>query len=54
MKKADILGKWTQQYGTGFIKTNDWLDALYDDVTHAKTGTEAYKPHGHGAERPKP
>jgi hypothetical protein len=41
-------------YGTGFIKTDDWIDVLYDDVTHSKTGAEHYKPHGHSAEKPKP
>ncbi|HSE48599.1 MAG TPA: MBL fold metallo-hydrolase [Terriglobales bacterium] len=54
MKQAKLLAQWEDPYGKGFIKANDWIDALYDDVTHSKTGKETYKPHGHGSERPKP
>ena len=54
MKAAKILAAWEKKYSGKFISSDDWIDALYDDVTHSTTGTEQYKPHGHGAERPKP
>jgi len=52
MKEAKILAAWDKKYSGSFINTNDWIDALYDDVTHGKTGMEQYKPHGHGVEKP--
>jgi len=52
MKEAKILAAWDKKYSGSFINTNDWIDALYDDITHGKTGDEHYKPHGHGVEKP--
>ncbi|MBI2677779.1 MAG: MBL fold metallo-hydrolase [Candidatus Koribacter versatilis] len=54
MKQAKILGAWDAKYNGKFITSDDWVDALYDDVTHGKTGKEQYKPHGHATEKPKP
>lgn len=51
--KADKpLAQWDQKYGQGFIKTNDWIAALYDDITHSEEGAR-YIPHGHVGEKPK-
>jgi hypothetical protein len=51
MKKEKLLAKWEADYGKGFIKTDDWIDALYDDVTKARTGQEHYIDHGHMREK---
>jgi glyoxylase-like metal-dependent hydrolase (beta-lactamase superfamily II) len=51
MKKEKLLAKWEADYGKGFIKTDDWVDALYDDVTQARTGHEHYHNHGHAEEK---
>src|SRR3954467_5819076 len=53
MKQMKILAAWDPKYNGKFISSDDWIDALYDDVTHGKTGTESYKPHGHANEKPK-
>src|SRR3954469_4106708 len=54
MKQAKVLAAWEKKYSGDFIKTDDWIDALYDDVTHSTTGSEHYKAHGHADEKPKP
>src|SRR3954469_25671975 len=54
MKQMKILAAWDPKYNGKFISSDDWIDALYDDVTHGKTATESYKPHGHANEKPKP
>ena len=51
MKKEKLLAKWEADYGKGFIKADDWIDALYDDVTKARTGHEHYHNHGHAEEK---
>jgi cyclase len=51
MKKEKLLAKWDADYSKGFIKTDDWIDALYDDVTKARTGQEHYINHGHAGEK---
>jgi len=51
MKEKKVLDAYDKQYGQGFIKTNDWIDALYDDVTHSKEGAH-YHNHGHANEKP--
>ena len=51
IKKDDVLAKWNKQYGNDFIKPDDWLDALYDDITHTTTGAH-YINHGHADEQP--
>lgn len=51
MKKEKLLAKWEPDYGKGFIKADDWIDALYDDVTQARTGHEHYIDHGHMGEK---
>jgi glyoxylase-like metal-dependent hydrolase (beta-lactamase superfamily II) len=50
MKEQKILAKWDSM-GQGFIKTDDWIDVLYDDVTHTRSGKEHYQPHGHAMEK---
>ncbi len=50
MKEQKILAKW-DNLGQGFIKTDDWIDVLYDDVTHTRSGNEHYQPHGHAQEK---
>jgi len=52
MKQAKLLAAWDKKYNGKFISTDEWIDALYDDVTHSKTGNEHYQPHGHGDEKP--
>ena len=51
MKAAKILAKWDEQYGKGFVKTDVWIDTLYDDVTHSKPPGNHYQPHGHAGEK---
>ena len=51
MKQQKLLAKWDADYGKGFIKTDDWIDVLYDDVTKARTGRERYINHGHTGEK---
>jgi cyclase len=49
MKANKILAKYEEQYGKGFIKTDDWIDTLYADVTQKKAGAH-YHNHGHADE----
>lgn len=49
MKANKILGKFEEPYGKGFIKTDDWIDTLYADVTQKKSGVR-YQNHGHAHE----
>jgi len=51
MKDQKILAKW-DKLGHDFIKTDAWIEVLYDDVTHTKTGHEHYINHGHADEQP--
>jgi glyoxylase-like metal-dependent hydrolase (beta-lactamase superfamily II) len=51
MKKEKLLARWDADYGKGFIKADEWIDALYDDVTKARTGQEHYINHGHAEEK---
>lgn len=49
--KADKpLAQWNDKYGKGFIKTDDWINALYDDITHSEEGAR-YINHGHAGEK---
>jgi Zn-dependent hydrolases, including glyoxylases len=48
MKKDHILSKY-ESLGTGFIKTDVWIDLLYSDVTHQSTELN-YMNHGHANE----
>ena len=54
MKEKKILAAWDPKYNGKFISSDDWIDALYDDITHSQTGNETYKAHGHIGEKPKP
>jgi hypothetical protein len=49
MKAQKILAKFTEQFDKGFIKTDDWIDTLYADVTQKKSGLR-YQNHGHAHE----
>jgi cyclase len=49
MKANKILAKYAEPYGKGFIKTDDWVDILYADVTQKKAGVH-YHNHGHANE----
>jgi cyclase len=49
MKANKILAKYEEQYGKGFIKTDDWIDTLFADITQKKTGAH-YHNHGHAGE----
>jgi cyclase len=49
MKAKKILAKFTEQFDKGFIKTDDWIDTLYADVTQKKSGVR-YHNHGHAHE----
>lgn len=51
MKQEKLLAKWDADYGKGFIKADDWIDALYDDVTQARSGQQGYHNHGHAGEK---
>jgi cyclase len=49
MKAARLLAKY-EDLGKGFIKTDAWIDLLYAEVTHKKTGALPYQNHGHAEE----
>jgi hypothetical protein len=51
MKKAKILAKFEDQYGKGYLKSDDWIDTLYADVTANKSAAP-YHNHGHADEGP--
>lgn len=51
MKQEKLLAKWDADYGKDFIKTDEWIDALYADVTQARTGQKGYHNHGHAGEK---
>jgi len=50
MKQEKVLAAYEEQWSMGFIKTNDWIDVLYDDVTHSSAGAH-YINHGHAEEQ---
>ena len=50
IKQQKLLQQW-QKYSGDFISTDAWIDALYDDVTHTRTGHEHYENHGHADEQ---
>jgi cyclase len=52
IKAAKPLAQWDEKYGRGFIKTDEWIDALYDDITHSEEGAH-YINHGHAEEKPR-
>jgi len=49
MKQQKVLAKYEEQYGKGFLKTDDWIDTLIADLTQKKSGT-GYHNHGHADE----
>ncbi|MCU1305902.1 MAG: beta-lactamase-like protein [Acidobacteriaceae bacterium] len=51
MKEAKIMAKFEDQYGKGFLKSDDWIDTLYADVTANKSAAP-YHNHGHADEAP--
>jgi cyclase len=50
IKKANVLAKWNDALGKGFIKPDVWVDTLYDDIQHSKAGAR-YVNHGHADEK---
>jgi cyclase len=51
MKKAKILAKFEDAYGKGYLKSDEWIDTLYADVTANKSAA-TYHNHGHADEAP--
>ena len=51
MKDQKILAKFEDPYSKGFVKTNDWLDILYADVTQQPAAAGRYRNHGHLGEK---
>lgn len=51
MKQEKLLAKWDADYGKGFIKSDDWMDVLYADVSQARAGQKGYHNHGHAGEK---
>jgi glyoxylase-like metal-dependent hydrolase (beta-lactamase superfamily II) len=49
MKSGHLLAKY-EQLGKRFVKTDEWIEVLYADVTNSKTGELKYQNHGHGTE----
>ncbi len=52
MKKSHILAAYDDQYGKGFIKTDEWIDTLFADVNQTQAGVP-YRNHGHAGEKKK-
>lgn len=52
IKKANVLAKWDEQYGKAFIKTDQWVETLYNDIMESKKGAK-YVNHGHANEKKK-
>jgi glyoxylase-like metal-dependent hydrolase (beta-lactamase superfamily II) len=50
MKKDRLLDSF-ESYSKGFIKTDAWLELLYNEATHKKTAALPYLDHGHRNER---
>ena len=50
MKKTHILAQFEDQYGKGFIKSDEWIDTLYADITQKKAAAP-YRNHGHADEK---
>lgn len=50
MKKSGLLDKY-RELGTGFIKTDNWIDVLFSDIKRASANATPYQNHGHANER---
>lgn len=50
IKKANVLAKWNDLLGEGFVKPDVWVDTLYDDIRHSSAGAK-YVNHGHADEK---
>ena len=50
MKKSHILAPYEDQYGKGFIKSDEWVDTLYADIAQKKAAAP-YHNHGHADEK---
>jgi len=51
MKDQKILAKFEDSNSKGFVKTNDWLDILYADITQQPAAAAHYRNHGHAGEK---
>jgi glyoxylase-like metal-dependent hydrolase (beta-lactamase superfamily II) len=47
MKKENLLGKWSDTWGKGFIKPNLYIEMLYRSLSGTKSGLGPMHPHGH-------
>jgi glyoxylase-like metal-dependent hydrolase (beta-lactamase superfamily II) len=50
VKQSSLLSKY-EDLGKGFIKTEAWIEVLYNDVTRKPAGTTSYQDHGHTDEK---
>jgi cyclase len=50
MKKGNVLAKY-EELGKGFVKTNDFIELIFNEVSNNKTGMK-YINHGHEGEKP--
>ncbi len=50
IKQAHLLAKY-EDLGKGFIKTEAWIDVLYEDVTKKPGSALEYQNHGHANEK---
>ena len=50
MKNKNILAKY-EELGKGFIKTNDFIELIYNELSQKKPGAK-YINHGHASEKP--
>ncbi len=51
MKQEKILAKW-DSWGKGFLKADQFLEILYNDLSQKRSGHVHYMNHGHADERP--
>lgn len=50
IKKANVLAKWNDSLGKGYLTPEQWVETLYLDITQSK-GKAQYTPHGHAGEQ---
>ncbi|MEO0425307.1 MAG: MBL fold metallo-hydrolase [Pseudomonadota bacterium] len=47
MKEQNLLAAWADAWGGGFVKVNDFIDTLYNDLTQQQTSARDPDAHGH-------
>ena len=50
MKKDNVLAKY-EELGKGFVKTNDFIELIFNELSNNKAGMK-YINHGHASEKP--